>query len=210
MARSAPFEAHHARYDDWFERHPRVYLSELLALRALMPLAGRGLEIGVGTGRFAAPLGIQVGLDPSPRMLEYAARRGIEVHEGTAEELPFPDAGFDIALSVTTLCFVDDLPRMLAEAFRVLRPGGTLLLGFIDRGSALGEDYLYRRLANVFYKAATFVAGDELEPMLAQTGFRDLVWAQTITRPFEQIKEIEPAHPGRGQGLFVCVRARRA
>jgi hypothetical protein len=45
-----PFVRHHQRYDDWFERHHVAYLSELLAVRALLPWGGRGLEIGVGTG----------------------------------------------------------------------------------------------------------------------------------------------------------------
>ena len=58
MPRIAPFEAHQERYDSWFERHAAAYYSELLAVRALLPWEGRGLEVGVGTGRFAAPLGV--------------------------------------------------------------------------------------------------------------------------------------------------------
>ena len=50
MPRSAPFEANAARYDAWYEAHAAAYASELLALRPFVPLAGRGLEIGVGTG----------------------------------------------------------------------------------------------------------------------------------------------------------------
>ena len=72
MARTEPFEAHPERYDAWFERHDAACVSELLALRPFVPLAGRGPEIGVGSGRFAAPLGVQVGIDPSPTLLERA------------------------------------------------------------------------------------------------------------------------------------------
>ena len=78
MPRIEAFEAHTQRYEAWFDQHQAAYLSELLALRALVPWSGRGLEIGVGTARFAAPLGIQVGIDPSPKMLELAATRGIK------------------------------------------------------------------------------------------------------------------------------------
>ena len=74
----------------------------------------------MGSGRFAAPLGIQVGVDPSPAMLALAAAHGIAVVAGTAENLPFPPACFEYALIVTTLCFVDSPARMLAEAHRVL------------------------------------------------------------------------------------------
>jgi hypothetical protein len=45
--RTEPFVRHHRRYEDWFERHRAAYLSELLAVRALLPWQGRGLEIGV-------------------------------------------------------------------------------------------------------------------------------------------------------------------
>jgi hypothetical protein len=54
--KTEPFVLYYRRYDDWFERHRAAYLSELLAIRALLPWEGRGLEIGVGTGRFAGPL----------------------------------------------------------------------------------------------------------------------------------------------------------
>lgn len=56
MAKSTPFEADHGRYDAWFEKHAAAaYVSELLALRPFVPIDGRGLEIGVGSGCFAAP-----------------------------------------------------------------------------------------------------------------------------------------------------------
>ena len=63
--RTAAFEANIDRYDRWYEEHRRAYRAELDAVRRLLPAAGSGLEIGVGTGRFAAPLGVGVGLDPS-------------------------------------------------------------------------------------------------------------------------------------------------
>lgn len=65
MPKSEPFERYADRYDDWFEAHPDAYQSEVEALRRLLPQPGFGLEIGVGTGRFASPLGIQVGIDPA-------------------------------------------------------------------------------------------------------------------------------------------------
>src|SRR5690606_12014330 len=78
VAKIGPFEAHHERYEEWFEAHRAAYVSELLALRQFVPWEGHGLEIGVGTGRFAGPLGVPVGLDPSDAMLSRAAARGIE------------------------------------------------------------------------------------------------------------------------------------
>lgn len=182
---------------------------ELLALRAFVPWQGRGIEIGVGSDHFAAPLGVQVGVDPSLAMLGYAAARGIEVVEGTAENLPFAEGSFDHALVVTTICFVDSPARMLAEARRVLRPGGRLVIGFIDRKSALGQDYLAHQAKNVFYREATFYSADEVEQLLLETGFLIDDWGQTLTRPLLKTQEIEPLRAGRGQSAFVVVTATR-
>ena len=209
MPRSAPFEAHHQRYEAWFEKHEAAYISELLALRPFVPWEGRGIEIGVGSGRFAAPLGVQVGVDPSPAMLVHAAARGIEVVEGTAENLPFETGTFDHALVVTTICFVDSPARMLAEARRVLKPGGRLVIGFIDRESALGQDYLAHQAESVFYREATFYSADEVERLLQETGFAISDWGQTLTHPLPETREIEALRPGRGQCAFVVVAATR-
>ena len=207
MPRIEPFEAHAERYDAWFERHQASYVSELLALRPFVPMSGRGLEIGVGGGRFAAPLGVEVGIDPSRTMLERARARGVEVFEGTAEHLPFSEDSFDHALVVTTLCFVDSPAAMLAEARRVLRPAGTLVIGFIDRDSPLGRDYEAHREASVFYRDATFYCARDVERLLLEAGFSVRSWAQTLARPLAETLDIEPAHPGRGEGAFVVVAA---
>ena len=58
MAKIQPFEKYTERYEDWFEKHKYAYLSELKAVSSLLPENRENcLEIGVGTGRFAAPLG---------------------------------------------------------------------------------------------------------------------------------------------------------
>jgi SAM-dependent methyltransferase len=205
--RSEPFVAHHARYDDWFERHRAAYFSELLVVRALLPLEGQGLEIGVGTGRFAGPLGVKFGIDPADEMLGYARERGVSVARAVAEALPFAEAVFDYALVVTTICFVDDARAMLGEIARVLRPGGTLVIGFIDRESALGKDYVDHQTENVFYRAATFYSAAEVEALLKRTGFHDVIWVQTLSLPLSEMHEIEALTTGTGRGAFLGVRA---
>ncbi|MGC2048395.1 MAG: class I SAM-dependent methyltransferase [Gallionella sp.] len=210
MPRTAPFEAHHERYDAWFVKHEAAYISELLALRPFVPWEGRGIEIGVGSGRFAAPLGVQVGVDPSPAMLVHAATRGIEVVEGTAENLPFEASTFDHALVVTTICFVDSPASMLTEARRVLKPGGRLVIGFIDRESAMGQEYLAHQAENVFYREATFYSADEVARFLLEAGFAIDAWGQTLAHPLSETQKIEPLQAGRGQCAFVVVSARRA
>jgi SAM-dependent methyltransferase len=185
VPRAAAFEAHHQRWE------------------------GRGLEIGVGSGRFAAPLGVQVGVDPSPAMLAHAAARGIEVVEGGAENLPFAENSFDYVLVVTTICFVDSAARMLAEAHRVLKPGGRLVIGFIDRDSALGQYYLSHQAENVFYRDATFYSAEAVNQLLLETNFSVSAWAQTLEHPLSERREVEPLRSGHGQYAFVVVAAKR-
>lgn len=209
MPRTDPFDIHHSRYDDWFIRHPEAYLSELLAINTLLPQNGYGLEIGVGTGRFAAPLGVAVGLDPSPEMLRYASDRGISIVQGTAEALPFVDSIFDHVLIVTTICFVDDERAMLAEAYRVLKPQGCLVIGFIDRESLLGQHYLTHQDENVFYRNAKFFSADAVEMLLEEARFKQLVWVQTLSKPLDEITEIEQVKTGHGEGAFIVVRAEK-
>jgi SAM-dependent methyltransferase len=93
------------------------------------------LEIGAGTGR-TLPLYRTatrvVALEPGPgtRARAHQAARtaqvAVEVVDGTAEALPFPEAAFDTVVASLVLCTVPDLAQTLAEARRVLRPGGTL------------------------------------------------------------------------------------
>lgn len=210
MHRQSSFNLHHDHYDDWFTRHPMIYQSELLAVQALLPRQGLGLDIGVGTGRFAAPLGVQIGLDPARAMLSYAKKRGVSVVQGVAEALPFSDHRFDYTLSVTTLCFLDDPSRLLLEARRVLKTNGTLVLGFIDRHSNLGRQYVTRQADNIFYRGATLHSAIEIEQLLFDHGFTELIWRQTLSDTTADTHKIEPPHEGFGQGGFVVVKARPA
>ncbi len=209
MAVTAPFEAHHQRYEDWFEKHRAAYISELLALRPFVPWEGRGLEIGVGSGRFAAPLGIGTGVDPSPAMLVHAAVRGIHVVKGTAEHLPFASGRFDHALVVTTICFVDSPTGMLRETRRVLKPGGRLVMGFVDRESAMGQEYSAHQSESAFYREARFYSAGEVEQFLLKAGFSIVEWGQTLAHPLSETREIESLRPGRGGCAFVVVAATR-
>ncbi|SER86622.1 class I SAM-dependent methyltransferase [Natrinema salaciae] len=209
MPKSEPFERYADRYDDWFEAHPDAYRSEVEALRRLLAQPGFGLEIGVGSGRFASPLGIQVGIDPANEMLGRARDRGVDVVRGVAEALPFPAETFDTALIVTTICFVDDSSRTVAEARRVLRPGGSLVIGYIDEDSPVGRRYREEAADNPFYRDAEFVSTGELVDELEAAGFADFEFVQTIYRWPADIDDPEPVDEGYGEGSFVGIEAVR-
>lgn len=207
MPKTEPFERLTERYDDWFEGHEPAYRSEVQALETLVGSPGDGLEIGVGTGRFADPLGIQVGVDPAGEMLPRARDRGVDVVQGIAESLPFADGTFDTALMVTTICFVDDLTESMSEARRVLRPDGSLVLGYIDKESPVGRIYQEKKSDNPFYRDATFVSTDDLLDALETVGFDEFEFVQTIFEWPGDLTEPEPVESGYGEGSFVGIEA---
>jgi len=207
MAKTKPFDVYASQYEDWFERNKFAFKSELRAIKGQLPKSNNGIEIGVGSGRFALPLGIKIGVDPSSKMREIAQKRGIEVFDGVAESLPFDDSQFEFVLMVTTICFVDDIETSFQEAYRVLRPGGFLIIGFIDKDSRIGGLYQQHKEESVFYRIATFYSMDEIIFHLEKAGFENFNFTQTIFHNLAEIKDIEPIKEGYGEGSFVVVKA---
>jgi SAM-dependent methyltransferase len=208
MARTEAFDRYSAAYEAWFEEHRALYDAEVEAIRALLPHFGSGVEIGVGSGRFSLPFGITLGIEPSKKMAEIALSRGIDVIEGVAERLPLPSESFDLALMVTTICFVDDPLAALQEANRILRPGGTLIIGFVDRASALGRLYERKREKSRFYKEATFFTTHEIIHLLEETGFHNFAFRQTLFG--DSLEQMDTSvKEGYGEGAFVALRAKK-
>jgi SAM-dependent methyltransferase len=206
MARTEPFDSYPDVYEAWFEKHRWVYLSEVEAIRRLLPATGRGIEIGIGTGRFALPLGIVEGVEPSRAMREYATRLGLRVTGGVAEDLPFVARSFDSALMVTTICFVDDVERSFREVGRILKPGRAFVIGMVDANSSLGERYRRMKSLNRFYRVATFYSTDEVVALMARTGYQDIEVVQTVFGDPESINELQSPRPGYGEGGFTVIR----
>ena len=127
------FDEYAGDYDRWFDDHGDVYEAQVRLLGDALPYTGRGLEVGVGSGRFAVPLGIRYGIDPSGKLIKMAKTRGIEVVLGEGEHLPYRAETFDYVLMMTVICFLEDPVVVLQEAFRVLVKGGYCILGFIGK-----------------------------------------------------------------------------
>lgn len=206
MSGADVFDVKSIEYDEWFERNRAVYESELAAIKKMLP-KGKGLEIGAGSGRFAAPLGIEYGIEPSKAMRMKATARGIKVIAAVAEALPFADAEFEFCLMVTTVCFLEDIDLSFSEAWRVIKSGGAFIVGFVDRDSPIGRKYLERKQSSAFYKDATFYTVSELIRHLSRAGFGGFKFCQTLFSPLDEIRHPEPIEEGHGRGSFVVIRA---
>ena len=158
------------------------YLEQRLVLGMMGELSGtRVLDAGCGDGALlcaAASRAAQAtGLDPDPAMLRAARARagaaGIEADflEGRVENLPFPDASFDVVVSITVLCFVPDAALAVREMARVLRPGGRLVLGELGRWNSWAALRRVRGwLGSSTWRAARFRTGSELRELARQAG----------------------------------------
>jgi SAM-dependent methyltransferase len=204
------FEQHAQNYDEWFDGHESVYQAEITALRKFVPVTGMGIEVGVGTGRFAVPLGVEFGLDPSRTMLQVARRRGLRVCQAVGEQMPFHDQQFDLVLLVTVICFVDDVPTLFRELRRVLKTNGQLIIGFINRNSELGRMYESRKEASMFYQDARFYSVEEVATWVKGTGFGSLRFCQTVFGvPGHVSSDYLEVREGYGNGAFVVLSARK-
>ena len=131
------------------------------------------LDVATGTGAVARELLRQkgctvVGLDQSPEMLAEARRRlpeNVELVEGTAEHLPFPDASFDALTFTYLLRYVSDPAATLRELARVVRPAGTIAgLEFaVPRG-------MWHPLWELYVRVGLPIAGRVLSPGWAEVG----------------------------------------
>ena len=128
------FNARADEYDAWYDNEPgkTIFATEVDCLKPLLQRYSRPyLEVGAGSGRFAQALEIEYGVEPAPSLAQIAKTRGIKIYEVTAEKLPFSDKMFGGILMAVTLCFLDNPRKALEEAWRVLQPGGGLVLGLI-------------------------------------------------------------------------------
>ena len=208
MPKTKPFDENYEQYEEWFENNKYAYLSELKAVKHFIPEDKRGIEIGIGSGKFAVPLGIKIGVDPSKAMAKLARERGLKVYIGVGEKLPFESSSFDFALMVTAICFLDDVEKSFSEVKRILKPGGSFIIGFVDKQSALGKQYLRYKNENVFYKIAEFFSTKQVIEILKNTGFKNFEIVQTVFGELSSINKIQNFKEGFGKGGFVVIKSK--
>ena len=115
----------------------------------------RVLDVGCGTGELLSRLAARYpdarlsGLDPVPEMLEVAKGKlsaGVDLRVGWANELPWPDAAFDVVVSCNMFHYITHPVAAIREMERVLRPGGQIVI------TDWCDDYLACRICNLYLR----------------------------------------------------------
>ena len=198
-------------YDTWFEQEGRLLFAlEVKALKQVLPLLPKPwIEIGVGSGRFARALDVDIGLDPAIKLVEMTRSRGISVLLGKGEEAPFKNSVFGAVFLIFTLCFVDSPERVLSEAARLLKAEGKIVLGLVLKESPWGQLYqINKETGHRFYRHATFYTYAELDMLLMETGFSIEKVISTLFQKPEEVNHIELPRKGfSGDAGFTVIVA---
>jgi ubiquinone/menaquinone biosynthesis C-methylase UbiE len=201
------FDRYADEYDLWYTKHPGVFESEVAAIKSLK-LEGFGLELGVGSGMFAAALGLDLGIDPSLNMLRIAKGKGVPVVQAVSEQLPFRDKSFDHVLLINTLCFLEKPDVTMNEVWRVLKDKGSLILCEVPRDSSWGKLIEEKgRKGHRFYSHAKLYAIKEIRCSLEDAGFRVVDVKGTISFNPRELEMVEEPESNTEGNSFVCLQA---
>ena len=211
-------------FDAWFDKNKTIFQSEFLAEKQLLSHPENAVSIGVGSGLFASKLGIKYGVEPAEDMAKLARQRGIKVKTGTAEDVPYPDEKFDTVLLSTVLSYVNDAQKAVNEAYRILKPGGHVVVSFLAREGSYAMLYESAYLRGrhdpkispphpyplPFIRGAKWLTTAEVTAMLKKAGFTDLRYVQTLRRhPKYTNQEVEAPVKGYKEGDFIVVQGKK-
>lgn len=174
-----------------------------------LKLGDRGLDVCCGTGEMACQIakltgvyGEAIGLDFSEEMLETARykqhQRGIEnicFVQGNALEMPFPNNGFDAAVCGFALRNVTDIPQVISEMARVVRPGGRVVCIDVSRPVTP----LARLFFNLYYYKIVPKLGDLLvSDRIVGGNYTPYTWLAESLRHFPNRRVIKQFHKDVG------------
>ncbi len=213
-------------YDSWYQTKTGSYVDRTekeLVFSLLKSKTGLSLDLGCGTGNYSLELykkgfGV-IGLDLSKEMLKVARKKIPEILfiKGDAYFLPFKNEVFDLILSITMFEFIKEPEKVMREIYRVLKPGGEILIGTMN-GKSLW--FLFKRIKSLFvetaYRYARFYTPKELENLCKIVGFKNIETRGIIFLPsffsFIRLAEILDRKLNKAFknfGAFIVVRAEK-
>jgi len=192
-------------YERFFVPAIGAPLAADLVERAKIQPGERVLDVACGTGivtrmatERAGDTGSVTGLDINPGMLAVARAvcpRGIGWQEASAEDMPLPDNGFDVVLCQASLMFMPDKEKALHEMYRLLAPGGRVLLNAPGPPSPLWEAFIEALHQHVGPEAAGFIRHvfslhkeDEVRQLMHNARFEKV----SVTKYMKQFTFPEP------------------
>jgi SAM-dependent methyltransferase len=160
------FEVAAQAYGDFMGRYSEPLAGELADLLALSS-GQRAVDVGCGPGALTARLVARLGasevcaIDPSAPFVAAARGRfpGLDVRQGRAEDLPWPDGSFDVAAASLVVHFMRDPVAGLREMGRVVRDGGTVAVTVWDHAGDRGPISIFWRAVHDLDPAAPDESG---------------------------------------------------
>lgn len=202
-----PFEGYAAKYDVWFDENDEIFRCEVDAVKRFFEKNKSTVEIGVGTGRFAEKLGIEIGVEPVDDMARFAKKRGVKkIIKCDAQNLSLPNECYEQVVMITLDCFVDDFGKAVGEAYRILKKSGNLVVAFLNKATPLGKVYDENKARNSVYCCAAFHTHYDILKILESCGFR----AEGCCSCVESLDNIYGGvEDGFGEGIFTVIGAKK-
>lgn len=206
------FESVAARYDLWYETPlGRAYDHyEKKAASRLLPPAGPGgtlFEAGSGTGHWSSWFSMQgysvTGIDISKKMTQIAESKKINTArfltgDFLKEQI---DERYDVVAAMTSLEFMAEPEKAVEKMRRLVKPGGCLFIGLLNRWSVLGLSRRLTRRKKITYRKAYFFSMGEIKRILGQYGKPEIASAAFLP-PCEALLVFSGAFEKAGSALF--------
>lgn len=170
------------KYDAWFHtphgQYVYKYENQMINRLLDLPPDAYVLDVGCGTGIYTQELLAKgarqvVGIDISPEMLAIAQYKTstfgerVSFQEADAAQLPFPDDYFDVVISITAMEFFKEPDRSLQDMYRVLRPGGHMVVATLNKSSLwAAQRRLKACLAKTIFSSAKFYSIADIRRMM--------------------------------------------